>query len=166
MERNSANSAPEALPKISVVTPSFNRVKFLEETIRSVLDQDYPNLEYIIVDGGSTDGSVEVIRKYQDRLASWVSEPDQGPYEAINKGFARSTGEIMAWIGSDDKYLPWTLQVVASAMSASPQIEWITSLFHLFYSPHGQPRHCEIHEGFSRRMVLRGGTLPGCGWPA
>jgi glycosyltransferase involved in cell wall biosynthesis len=166
MERNSANRTERAWPRISIVTPSFNRAAFLEETIRSVLDQNYPDLEYIIVDGSSTDESVEIIRRYQDRLAWWVSEPDHGPYDAINKGFARATGEIMAWIGSDDKYLPWTFKAVAEAISASPQIEWITSLFHLFFDEQGPPIHCEIHDGFSRRMVLRGGTLPGCGWPA
>lgn len=148
------------------MTPSLNRARFLAETIHSVLDQNYPNLEYIIVDGGSTDGSVEIIREFEDRLAWWVSEPDRGPYDAINKGFARATGEVMAWIGSGDEYLPWTFKVVAGAMSASPQIEWLTSQFHLFYDGQGQPTRCEQHVGLSRSLVLRGGTLPGCGWPA
>src|SRR5215469_5586779 len=102
------NGAASSLPKISIVTPSFNQAEFLEETIRSVLDQNYPNLEYVVVDGGSTDGSVDIIKKYAHRLAWWVSEPDDGQYAAINKGFKHSSGEIMAWINSDDKYLPWT----------------------------------------------------------
>lgn len=89
-------------PKISIVTCSFNQGEFLEETIRSVLRQAYPNLEYIIIDGGSTDGSLDIIRKYAGRLAFWVSEPDRGQTHALIKGFARSTGEIQAWLCSDD----------------------------------------------------------------
>jgi len=83
-------------PKISIVTPSYNQGQFIEETIRSVLLQGYPNLEYLIIDGGSTDGSVEIIRKYEPWLAYWVSERDGGQSEAINKGFRRATGEIVA----------------------------------------------------------------------
>jgi len=109
------------LPKISVITPSYNQGKFLEKTILSVLEQGYPNLEYIIIDGGSTDESVEIIRKYQDRLAWWVSEPDRGQSHAINKGFARATGEIFGWLNSDDWYHPGALQAVAAAFAANPE---------------------------------------------
>ena len=112
-------------PKISVVTPSFNQVAFLESTINSVLDQNYPNLEYIITDGGSNDGSVEIIRKYSDKLHYWVSERDSGHGHALNKGFARSTGEIMCWLNSDDMHLPWALNVVSEIFTVHPQINWI-----------------------------------------
>ncbi len=97
-----------AWPKISIVTPSYNQAEFIEETIRSVICQGYPNLEYIIIDGGSTDGSVEIIKKYEEYLTYWVSEPDQGQAHAINKGLRKTNGEIIAWINSDDTYLPNT----------------------------------------------------------
>lgn len=102
-------------PKITVVTPSYNQGKYLEETLRSVLLQGYPDLEYIVIDGGSTDCSAEIVKKYEPSLAYRLCEPDRGQAEAINKGLVRATGEIFNWINSDDLLLPGTLQAIAAA---------------------------------------------------
>ena len=114
--------------KISIVTPSFNQAGFIEETLQSVLSQNYPHLEYIVVDGGSTDGSVDIIEKYRPQLHSFTSEPDRGHAHALNKGFAKSSGEIMAWLNSDDKYCPWTLRTVAEIFEECPDVDWIAGL--------------------------------------
>lgn len=110
-------SKDDAFPRVTVVTPSYNQAEFLERTILSVLNQNYPNLEYMIVDGGSKDGSVEIIKKYQKYLAYWVSEADQGQSDAINKGFSRSTGAICAYLNSDDCYVPNALTQAVAAFS-------------------------------------------------
>jgi glycosyltransferase involved in cell wall biosynthesis len=114
-----------AFPKISIITPSYNQGKFLETTILSVISQNYPNLEYIIMDGGSTDESVEIIKKYSDNIAYWQSCPDNGQADAIFRGFERSTGEILAWINSDDYYLPGSLLAIAEQFMKYPQSRWI-----------------------------------------
>ncbi|MBM4145211.1 MAG: glycosyltransferase [Nitrospira sp.] len=109
------------LPKISIVTPSYNQSEFLEDTIQSVLNQEYPNLEYIIIDGGSTDKSIDIINKYEQYLTYWISEKDRGQAHAINKGFIRTTGDILAWLNSDDFYYPDTLKYIAQAYQKYPE---------------------------------------------
>jgi len=115
-------------PKISIVTPSFNQGKFLEKTISSVLSQNYPNLEYVIIDGGSTDGSQKIIQKYQKHLHHWESKTDGGQSHAINKGFIKTDGEIMAWLNSDDILRPGALHLVASIFDKFNEVSWLTSL--------------------------------------
>jgi glycosyltransferase involved in cell wall biosynthesis len=121
-------------PRISIVTPVFNQVKYLEETILSILNQHYPNLEYIIIDGGSTDGTVDIIKKYESKLAYWVSEPDKGMYDALQKGFDHSSGEIMGWLNADDLYFKGCLNLVAKLFSAHYEINWVTGTTHIINS--------------------------------
>ena len=109
-------------PLVSVITPSFNQVRFLETALRSVLEQDYPRIEYIVIDGGSTDGSLEVLGRYRDRLAACVSEPDAGQAAGINKGLRLAKGEIIAWLNSDDVYLPGAVRQAVEALEREPDL--------------------------------------------
>ena len=109
------------LPLVSIVTPSYNQGRFLEATLRSVLEQDYPNIEYLVVDGASTDNSVEIIRKYADRITWWVSEKDSGQSEAVNKGLRRARGEIVGWLNSDDLYQPGAVSAAVAAFRSHPE---------------------------------------------
>lgn len=134
METTTATVSSKGVPtklddsclRIALVTPVFNSGKYIEQTIRSVLAQGYPNLEYFIVDGGSTDDTLDIIRKYENRISGWVSEPDNGMYDALNKGFARTSGEIMGWISATDMLHVGGLSVVGSIFRSLPQVEWIT----------------------------------------
>jgi glycosyltransferase involved in cell wall biosynthesis len=114
-------------PKLTIITPSFNQAPFVEKTLRSVLDQGYERLEYLVIDGGSTDGSVDVIRRYEERLAWWVSEPDRGQTDALNKGLRRATGDVVAYINSDDYYLPGAFDAAIAALESSDAL-WVTGI--------------------------------------
>jgi hypothetical protein len=120
------DSPPREWPRIILVTPVFNSAPYLEQTIQSVISQQYPNLEYFIEDGGSTDGTLEIIRKYERQLSGWTSAPDKGLYDALNRGFARSSSEIMGWINASDMLHVGSLFVVGSVFGALPEVEWIT----------------------------------------
>jgi len=126
-----------ANPLVSIITPSFNQARYLEATILSVLEQGYTNLEYIIVDGGSTDGSVDIIKKYANRLAWWASEPDKGQTDAINKGFARAKGDILAWINSDDTYDPGAVSAAVNYFQTHPNVGLVYGDTH-FINEQGQ----------------------------
>jgi glycosyltransferase involved in cell wall biosynthesis len=120
------NCSASDLPRISIVTGSYNQGKFIEETIRSILLQGYPNLEYIIIDGGSTDNTTEIIQKYSPYLAYWVSEPDRGQSHAINKGLSKISGQIWAYMNSDDRYEKYTFQAVAHQFQKNKNLFWVT----------------------------------------
>jgi hypothetical protein len=150
----------EAAPTITVVTPCFNRVRTLPATMASVLDQSGPfTLEYAVIDGGSTDGTVDVIREHAARLAYWSSEPDRGMYHAIAKGFAQTRGDIMAWLNSDDTYFPWTLSTVARIFRDAPEVDWISSLTPITGDMAGDVTQVHRHAGFARDAFVDGQYL-------
>ncbi|MCB9283026.1 MAG: glycosyltransferase [Lewinellaceae bacterium] len=115
-------------PKISIITPCFNQVNYIEQTIRSVLDQNYPNLEYIIIDGESTDGTTDVIKSYENQLTYWISEPDNGMYDALQKGFERATGNILGWINSDDLLHNGSLNTIAEIFDSYSEVDWLQGM--------------------------------------
>lgn len=131
-------------PKISIITPSYNQSGFLEETIKSVINQNYSNLEYIIIDGGSTDGSKEIIQKYDPSISFWVSERDHGQANAINKGFNKMTGNIIAWLNSDDILLPGTLCQVAEYFKRDSRLQWLVG-YPMVINQHSLPIDKRAH---------------------
>ncbi len=141
-----------AYPPISIVTPSYNQGHYLEQTIRSVLLQGYPALQYIVIDGGSTDASVDILRKYHPWLAYWVSEPDAGQTDAINKGFARCTGQVFNWLNSDDYYQPGALLAVGSRFGEDPRTEVVCGAERIFKD--ADPGDWQLGTGSSVRDTL------------
>jgi glycosyltransferase involved in cell wall biosynthesis len=149
--------------KISLVTPSYQQGQFLEATIQSVLGQNYPALEYFVMDGGSKDESPAIIQRHAAQLAGFASEPDGGQYEAVSKGLARSTGEVMGWLNSDDLLTPWALSVVGEIFAAHPEIEWLTSLAPLRFDALGRAVRCLPQRGFSKAGFFAGEYLQRAG---
>jgi len=150
---------------IAIVTPSFNQADFLEAAMRSVLSQNYPSLQYVVIDGGSTDGSAEIIARHRGQLYDSAIGPDGGQYDAINKGFAKTDGEIMGWLNSDDMHMPWTLSVVGEIFAEFPDIQWLTTRFPIRWDAAGRAVACRDAAGYSKESLLAGETLPGAGLP-
>lgn len=157
MAAATAEVSPHPLwPRISVVVPSLNQATYLAATLDSLLDQDYPNLEILAIDGSSTDGSAEILRAYAPRLAYSISEPDKGQSEALNKGFVRATGDILTWLNSDDLLLPGALRAAGEIFAAFPQVQWLT----------GQPANLGA-DGITRYFPFKTGYFAGAirrGW--
>jgi glycosyltransferase involved in cell wall biosynthesis len=142
--------------RVSLVTPSLNQARFLDDAISSVFDQGYPELEYVVADGGSQDGSREVLERHAERLSAWWSEPDGGPADAVARGFAGTTGEIMGWLNADDRLLPGALWVVAELFERFPDVDWITSGFPAWLDEDGRLVLLGRADGFARDAFLRG----------
>lgn len=142
------------LPKISIITPSFNQGEFIEETISSVLSQNYPSLEYIVLDGGSTDGTVDILKKYDHSITAWISEPDKGQSDALNKGFSIATGDIIGWLNSDDTYLPGVLNKVARLFN-DPNIDILMSEYYAFMNENGDIYEYKKNEYVDRKSLIR-----------
>lgn len=147
------------LPTLSIVTPSYNQAPYLDQTIRSVLDQGYPGIEYRIMDGGSTDGSVEVIRRHEGKLTGWVSEPDAGQADAIARGFALCGGEVLGYINSDDYYLPGALRAAGEAFAADPDLDLLYGDL-VFVDPAGEPLVIDVLPDYQWADLARICVIP------
>lgn len=146
---------------ISLVTATYNSAAYLEATIQSVIQQNYPALEYFIIDGASSDGTQEIIERYAKHLSYWESRPDKGMYDAIQKGFARSTAAIMGYLNSDDLHFPHTLATVNAIFRDLPQVEWISSLRPVIWNKTGEPVNVMAFDGYHKQAFMRGEYLKG-----
>lgn len=151
-------------PLVSLVTPSLDQGRFLEAALRSIHDQGYPRLEHVVMDGGSTDGSVDVLDRWRDRLAHCAIGPDGGMYDALQKGFARTTGEVMGWLNADDLHAPWTLSLVTDLFTRFPQVEWLTTLYPILWDDAGRAVHVGYGGGFNAKAFARGHNVYGAPW--
>ena len=153
-------------PLISIITPSLNQGKYLYSAMNSVLQQNNVKLEYLVVDGGSIDKSLSIIKKFTNdqRLVYWCSEHDEGHYDALNKGFAHSSGEIMAWLNSDDLYFPNTLSIVSAIFEQNPQIEWLTTTHHTHFNSQGEIILSRYVGGYNQSAFWQGNNLIGQEW--
>ena len=157
---NPAALLQSCFPKISIITPSFKSQRFIEVTIKSVLDQEYPNLEYIILDGAG-DETYKILEKYDARLTYWRSRPDGGQYNAINEGFSLATGDIFYWINADDILLPRSLFIVAEIFTSFPNVEWLSTLKPGTWDANSYLVGCGSIPGFNKKAFLDGFYLPG-----
>jgi len=153
-------AGPLEWPTLTIVTPSYQQGAFLEAAIRSVLLQGYPSVEYVVLDGGSTDGSAEILRKYAPWLARWRSERDQGQYAAVNEGLRSGTGTIMAWLNSDDMYLPGAFALIGTIFREHPKIDWLTSGCLASWNEHDELVSMGFARGYTRAAFFRGWTMP------
>lgn len=153
-----------AEPSLAIVTPSMNQVAFIEATLLSVLDGSSLPEEFVVVDGGSTDGTAEVVERYGERLAWWVSEGDGGQYDAIEKGFAHTQSDVMGWLNAGDLFMPWTISVVRELFATFPQVDWLTTQRPLIADDQGRIVSCEFIGGFAADSFRAGVNLPGGTW--
>jgi Glycosyl transferase family 2 len=156
--------ASPSLPSISIVTPSLNQARYLEGALRSIHGQEYQQLEHVVMDGGSSDGSADVLARWRDKLAYSESEPDHGQYDALQRGFAHTTGEIMGWLNADDLHTPWTLSLVADLFTRFPEVSWLTTLYPITWDEAGRAVQTGYGGAFSAERFRRGRNLPGRGW--
>ncbi|MBX3389638.1 MAG: glycosyltransferase [Phycisphaeraceae bacterium] len=157
-------SGNETLPSFALVTPSLNCGRFIERTIRSVLDQNYPNLRYAVVDGGSSDNTGDVLARWKHKIDHVLIEPDGGMYDALNKGFANIDADIMGWINADDLLLPGTLRLVGSLFRQFPEMEWLTTLYPCVIDEHDAVVKLSPLAQVSSAGIRRGDYLPIAGW--
>lgn len=154
----------DGTPRISVVTPALNQARWVEATLHSVLDGSAAPAEYVVLDGGSTDGTAETIARFGERLTSWTSRPDEGQYHAIMEGFAQTTGDVMAWLNAGDIFLPWALQLAGDLFARFPQIEWLTTQRPIVLDEDGVAVQSEYVGGYARDSFRAGVNLPGGDW--